>query len=110
MTTLLEITQNQAQSLFYSFKEKIKLNEILINDSAPDNYTAKINIDAISAPIPISPPSPLTTSTTTSTTTLISNSKIFITLKKIHITCEPILCEPNLCELFLMRTYIFWFT
>ena len=75
MTTLLEITQNQAQSLFYSFKGAISLNEKLIIASAPDNYTAKINIDAISAPFPISPPSPLTTSTTTSTTTtsLISN-------------------------------------
>ena len=75
MTTLLEITQNQAQSLFYSFKEKISLNEKLIIASEPDYYTAKINIDAISAPSPISPPSPLTISTTASTTTtsLISN-------------------------------------
>ena len=75
MTTLFEITQNQAQSLFYSFKGAISLNEKLIIASAPDNYTAKINIDVISAPISILPPSPLTTSTTTSTTTtsLISN-------------------------------------
>ena len=85
MTTLLEITQNQAQSLFYSFKEKISLNENLIIGSTPDNYTAKINIDAISAPTPISRPSPLTTSTTTSTTTtsLISNLMNFLPKDKI---------------------------
>ena len=70
MSTLYQITFSEAQLLSNSVKEKIILNQALLLASSPDNYTARIDISDISAPIPISSPTifPLQTTITLSTT------------------------------------------
>ena len=72
LTTLSQITYNEALSLTKSIKEKVILSEALIKASLPANFTAQINTSAISTPIPIDQPTTITSDTTTTTTTTLT--------------------------------------
>jgi len=70
LTTLEKITQAQAQLMYESVRETVKLNGNEINNAAPENFTVFVNISDILPPSEENTPFiPSTTTSTTATST-----------------------------------------